>query len=168
MGGTRLPTSTFMTIPWRRRELEGREELILPRLVGTRNWVLRDPVLMIYPQKLWLQATPFIVVSVGWECGPDLPQWFLLRVFQEVAIDTWAGATVILTAWLGRDLLPSSLTGFLQRLTSSQALAEGLIKADLGWWKMSGTFKEERPTPAKLCEHSKAWSNIWLESGEQA
>lgn len=50
--------------------------------------MLRDPVLMIYPQNLWLQATPLTIVSVGWECGPGLPGWFLLRVFQEAAIDT--------------------------------------------------------------------------------
>lgn len=65
-------------------------------------------MLIIYPLNLWLQ-TKSIIVSVGQEPEHDVPAWFLLRVFHKAAVSMSARAAVILSVWLGKDLLPSSL-----------------------------------------------------------
>lgn len=66
------------------------------------------------------------------ESGHGVTAWFLLRILQEAVINMSVdyGAAVILTARLGKDLLPG-------------CWIEDLIQADLGWWKMRGAMMEE-------------------------
>lgn len=66
------------------------------------------------------------------ESGHGVTAWFLLRIFQEAIINMSGGVAVILTARLGKDLLPGCWT-------------EDLIQADLGCWKMRGALMAEGP-----------------------
>ena len=92
----------------RREGTVRKERGVISSYVG-RHWELSvRVVLIIYPLNLWLQ-TKSIIVSVGQEPEHDVSTWFLLRVFHEAAINMSARAAVILSVWLGKDLLPSSL-----------------------------------------------------------